>query len=371
MPFLFAEISQLNTKVKEAILPPELKSRAERMVERLNRMAKFGGYSAEYETISRYVDWIVSLPWDKSSQEILDLKKTQAVLDKNHYGMQKVKDRILEYLAVRKLTVARIGESQPINQRKSGFVHGPQAESRAAVLCFVGLPGIGKTSVSYSIAEALGREFVRIAMGGMGSVEQLRGQARVFSDAEPGLIVKNLRRAGVNNPVLLLDEIDRVTEAGWSGIMGVLLELLDPEQNAAFTDHYLDYPFNLSEVLFLCSANNTRNISNAVLDRLEIIEMPSYTDEEKLHIGRDYLLPRTLEDCGLKPKQLAIEEELWPKIIRPLGYDAGIRTLDRTLHGICRKAARKIVEARLPARQGEGKKFVLTSENIKEFLPSW
>jgi len=313
------------------------------------------------------VDWIVSLPWDKSSKETLDLKKAQAVLDKNHYGMQKVKDRVLEYLAVRKLTL----ESRELRGERGEVVHGPRAESRAAVLCFVGLPGIGKTSVAYSIAEALGREFVRIAMGGMGSVEQLRGQARVFSDAEPGLIIKNLRRAGVNNSVLLLDEIDRVTETGWSGIMGVLLELLDPEQNAAFTDHYLDYPFNLSEVLFLCSANNTRNISNAVLDRLEIIEMPSYTDEEKLHIGRDYLLPRTLEDCGLKPGQLVIEEELWPKIIRPLGYDAGIRTLDRTLHGICRKAARKIVEARLPARQGEGKKFILTSENIKEFLPSW
>lgn len=362
MQFLFEEISQLNKKVSEATLPPELKSRAERMIERLNRMAKFGGYSAEYETISRYVDWIVSLPWDKSSEELLDLKRTQGVLDKNHYGMQKVKDRILEYLAVRKLT--RMEANRGANVNESRVVHGPRAESRAAVLCFVGLPGIGKTSVCYSIAESLGREFVRIAMGGMGSVEQLRGQARVFPDAEPGLIIKNLRRAGVNNPVLLLDEIDRVTEQGWSGVMGALLELLDPEQNAAFADHYIDYPFNLSEVLFLCSANNTRNISNAVLDRLEIIDMPAYTDEEKLHIGRDYLLPRTLEDCGLKPEQLTLQEELWPKIIRPLGYDAGIRTLDRTLQAVCRKAARKIVE-------GQGKKFILTSANIKDFLPSW
>ena len=360
MEFLFKEVEELNKKVEAAILPPELKSRAERMIERLNRMAKLGGYSAEYESISRYVDWIVSLPWDKSSKEILDLKRAQRVLDKNHYGMKKVKDRILEYLAVKKLTLERSKEQGAGNQ----IIHGPRAESRAAVLCFVGLPGIGKTSVAYSIAEALGRKFVRIAMGGMGSVGQLRGQSRVFPDAEPGLIIKNLRRAGVNNPVLLLDEIDRVTEQGWSGIMGVLLELLDPEQNAAFVDHYVDFPFNLSNVLFLCSANNTRNISNAVLDRLEIIEMPAYTDEEKLHIGRDYLLPRTLVDCGLKPDQLVIQEELWPKIIRPLGYDAGIRTLDRTLHGICRKVARKIVE-------GKGDKFILTSENIKEFLPSW
>ncbi len=364
MKFLFKEIEELNKKVESAVLPPELKSRAERMIERLNRMAKLGGYSAEYESISRYVDWIVSLPWDKGSKEVLDLKRTQKILDKNHYGMQKVKDRILEYLAVRKLTTEKISEISGKKSAQSAVVHGPRAESRAAVLCFVGLPGIGKTSVAYSIAEALGREFVRIAMGGMGSVEQLRGQVRVFPDAEPGLIIKNLRRAQVKNPVLLLDEIDRIAEQGWSGIMGALLELLDPEQNAAFTDHYIDHPFNLSEVLFLCSANNTRNISNAVLDRLEIIEMPSYTDEEKLHIGRDYLLPRTLEECGLKPDQLVIKEELWPKIIRPLGYDAGIRTLDRTLHGICRKVARKIVE-------GKGKKFVLTSENVKEFLPSW
>ncbi len=362
MQFLFKEIEQLDKKVKEATLPPELKNRIERMIDRLNRMAKFGGYSAEYESTSRYVDWIVSLPWDRSSKEVLDLKRTERILDKNHYGMLQVKDRILEYLAVRKLTTEKVGKSE--------VVHGPRAESRATVLCFVGLPGIGKTSVAYSIAEALGREFVRIAMGGMGSVEQLRGQARVFPDAEPGLIIKNLRQAKVNNPVLLLDEIDRVTEQGRSGIMGVLLELLDPEQNPAFVDHYIDYPFNLSEVLFLCSANNTRHISNAVLDRLEIIEMPSYTDEEKLHIGRDYLLPRTLEDCGLKPDQLTIGEDLWPKIIRPLGYDAGIRTLERTLDAICRKAARKIVEGQaLPA--GRQAKFTLTPENIKDFLPSW
>jgi len=356
MEFLFKELEELNKKVEAATLPPELKNRVERMITRLNRMAKLGGYGFEYESASRYVDWIISLPWDKSSKEMLDLGQAQKILDKNHYGMPQVKDRILEYLAVRKLTTEK--------PTKSMTVHGPQAGSRATVLCFVGLPGIGKTSVAYSIAEALGRDFVRIAMGGMGSVEQLRGQSRSFSDAEPGQIIKNVRRANVNNPVLLLDEIDRATDQGWSGIMGVLLELLDPEQNPAFVDHYIDYPFNLSDVLFLCSANNTRNISNAVLDRLEIIEMPSYNDEEKLHIGKDYLLPRTLIECGLKPDQLVIEEELWPKIIRPLGYDAGIRTLDRTLSAICRKAARKIVE-------GKATKFSLTPANIKDFLPTW
>lgn len=343
MKYLFEEVQRLDKKIEGSALPPELKLRVEQMISRLNRMAEFGGYSAEYETVSRYVDWVVSLPWAVSSKEILDIRRTTKVLEKNHYGMAKVKERILEYLAVRKLT---------------------SGEGRSEVLCFVGLPGIGKTSVAYSIAESLGREFVRIAMGGMGSVEQLRGQSRSFPDAEPGLLIKSLRRAKVNNPVILLDEIDRTTEQGWSGIMGALLELLDPEQNDAFIDHYIDYPLDLSNVLFLCSANNTRNISNAVLDRLEIIEMPAYTDEEKYRIGKDYLLPRTLSECGLKPEQVVIRDELWPQIIRPLGYDAGIRTLDRTLHGICRKIARKIVE-------GDGKKFVLTPENIKDFLPSW
>lgn len=353
MTFLFKEIEQLDKKVKEATLPPELKGRAQRMIERLNRMAKFGGYSAEYESASRYIGWIVSLPWNRGSTEILDIDHARKVLRKNHYGMKKVKTRILEYLAVRKLTEEQVRGDRQLNQR----------ESRSEVLCFVGLPGIGKTSVARSIAEALGRKFVRIAMGGMGSALELRGQSRSFPDAEPGQIIKNLRRAKVNNPVILLDEIDRVAEKGWSGIMGTLLELLDPEQNAAFTDHYLDYPFDLSTALFLCSANNTRNISNAVLDRLEVVEMPSYTDEEKLHIGKDYLLPRALKESGLKPDQVAIGEDLWPQIIRPLGYDAGIRTLDRTIRGICRKAALKIVS-------GEGEKFTLTAENIKEFLPS-
>lgn len=348
MQFKFAELSQLNSKVKSTALPPELKFRVEQMLSRLNRMVEYGGYSAEYESVSRYIGWVVSLPWNTSAKEVLDIKRSQKILDKNHYGMSRVKDRVLEYLAVRKL----VSKNQFENQRGS------------EVLCFAGLPGIGKTSVAGSIAESLGREFVRIAMGGMGSVEQLRGQSRSLPDAEPGQVIKNLRRAKVNNPVVLLDEIDRTTEQGWSGIMGVLLELLDPEQNNAFVDHYIDYPFDLSRVLFLCSANNTRNISNAVLDRLEIIEMPAYTDEEKLHIGRDYLLPRTLKECGLESNRLVIREELWPKIIRPLGYDAGIRTLDRTLHGICRKVARKMVE-------GEDQQFVLTEANIKEFLPSW
>jgi ATP-dependent Lon protease len=178
------------------------------------------------------------------------------------------------------------------------------------------------------------------------------------------LIIKALRRTGTKNPVILLDEIDRVTEEGRSSIMGVLVELLDPEQNMAFRDHFIDYPFNLSEVLFIATCNNTSNISVAVMDRLEPIQMPSYTDEEKIVIGRDYVLPRTMEETGLDSEAIKIETSVWPRIVRPLGYDAGIRTLERTINGLCRKVAKMIV-------QGKGKTFRITTENMKEFLPTW
>jgi len=235
---------------------------------------------------------------------------------------------------------------------------------RAPILCFVGLVGTGKTTIAYSIAESLGRKFARIPFGGMGSALDLRGQSKVHPDAEVGQIIKALRRCGVKNPVILLDEIDRVTEAARADIMGVLVELLDPEQNFAFIDHYIDYPFDLSQVLFVTTANNTKNISTAVLDRLEPIQMPSYTDEEKIKIGRDYMFPKELLNCGLTPENLTIADDVWPQIVRPLGFDAGIRTLERTLSGICRKAAKLIVE-------GKGESFHLTDENIKQFLPTW
>lgn len=355
--YLFKELDILVKKVETAKLPADLSGRVLAMIERLNRMANLGGYSAEFETISRYIDWVTSLPWDTYSEENLDLKKAQEILDKNHYGMEKVKTRILEYLAVLLLTKKERGLKQEI-------VSGPLATTRASVLCFVGLPGIGKTSVAYSIAQAMGRKFIRIPMGGMGSATQLRGQAKSIPNAEPGEVIKSLQRAGTKNPVILFDEIDRVGENARAEIMGVLLELLDPEQNMAFTDYYIDFPFDLSSAMFLCSANNTGGIANAVLDRLEVIDMPAYTDEEKKVIGRDYLFPKALKETGLTLDQLSINDNLWPKIIRPLGYDAGIRTLDRTINGICRKVARKIVE-------GEGRVFYITEENVKEFLPKW
>ena len=354
---LFPEIEELSQKVEKTALPPELKEKVRRMIESLRRMAKFRTYTAEYESVSRYVNLVTELPWNKRSQDNLDLKRAKEILDRNHYGMKIVKERILEYIAVLKLTQKERG-------RKIERAAGPLASTKSSVLCFVGLPGVGKTSAAYSIAEALGRRFIRVAMGGIGSAAQIRGRSRAFPQAEPGQIIKGLVRAGSKNPVLLLDEIDRIADDARTEVMGVLLELLDPEQNTEFHDHYLDFPFDLSEVLFICSANHTRHIANAVLDRLEVISMPHYTDEEKKIIGRDYLLPRILKNCGLSENQLVIKEELWPKIIRPLGYDAGIRTLERTINGICRKVAKAIVEDKT-------RKVVLSEENIEEYLPKW
>lgn len=228
----------------------------------------------------------------------------------------------------------------------------------------MGLVGTGKTTLAKSIAEAMGRRFVRIPFGGMSDPLDLRGQSRVRPDAEIGLILKGLRFAGSRNPVILLDEIDRVADAGRGDIMGVLVELLDPEQNAAFTDHYLDFPFDLSEVLFIATGNNTTNIQTAVLDRLEPIQMPSYSDEEKIKIAKDYVLPQLMRESGLTPENLMIDDGLWPKLVRPLGYDAGIRSLERTMNALCRKVARMIVE-------GKGKSFHVTAENMKEFIESY
>jgi ATP-dependent Lon protease len=271
-------------------------------------------------------------------------------LDKNHYGLESVKDTILEYLSALALNMQTSADK----------------EVKAPVICLVGLVGTGKTSLAISIAEALGRKFERIPFGGMGDSLALRGQSRAFSDAEPGLIIKKLVHAGSRNSVILLDELDRVAEAARADIMGVLIELLDPEQNKGFTDHYIDYPFDLSHVLFVATANNTTNISTAVLDRLEIIQMPSYSDDEKKTIARDYLFPKAQQGAGLSQLHITIEDDIWPMIIRPLGYDSGIRSLERTLETIVRRIARMIIEGKL-TKDGS---IALNAQNIKQFLPA-
>lgn len=347
---LLSEIKNLNEKVLRTDLPKTLKERVQEMIERLVRVAKYGGYSAEYERVSHYIDWVTELPWEKRTEDVLDLDKVKRVLDSNHYNLDEVKERILEYIAVLKL-------------RKQGKK--AREISRAPILCLVGLVGTGKTTLAYSIAQAMGRKFARIPFGGMGSALDLRGQSKLHPEAEPGQVIKGMARVRVKNPVILLDEIDRVTEGARADIMGVLIELLDPEQNLAFVDHFIDYPFDLSEVLFIATGNTTTNISTPVMDRLEPLQMPSYTDEDKIIIGRDYLLPDILEEFGLEPESVVIDDNVWPEIVRPLGFDAGIRTLERNIGQACRKIAKKVVEKK-------GEVFRITNENVGEYIPkSW
>jgi len=298
------------------------------------------------EQMAQYLKLITALPWNTLSDDRLDLTKAKEIMDSHHHGMTDIKDKILEYLSVMTLT------------------RGKEEVARAPMLCLIGLVGTGKTTFAKSIADSLNRSFVRIPFGGLGSALDLRGQSRLHPDAEPGLVIKALKRAKTRNPVILLDEIDRVATSANADIMGVLVELLDPEQNAAFTDHYLDYPFNLSDVLFVATANNLRNIATAVLDRLQILQMPSYTDSEKIIIAKNYILPKVLIESGLSPDNLTIDEEVWPNIVRPLGFDAGLRTLERTIESICHQLARSIVE-------GQAKHFHLQADNIKNYLPTY
>jgi len=341
------EISKLGEKIKSVTIPPKL---AEEILVRLDQLSKLTNsptFLPEYDRMSKYIDWVTSLPWEKRTQDLLELEVAKKVLDKNHYGLVEVKDRILEYISVMKLKQEK-GEGSEV--------------FRAPILCFVGLVGTGKTTIAYSIAEALGRHFARIPFGGMGDPLDLRGQSRMHPEAEPGKVIKSLKNAQSKNCIILLDEIDRVTEAGRSSIMGVLVELLDPEQNHEFVDHYLDFPFDLSEVLFIATANNTTNISTAVLDRLEPIGMPSYSDNEKITIGSQYVFPRVLKEAGLPEGTIVLDNDVWPMVVRPLGFDSGIRTLERTIEGVVRKVARLIVE-------GKGQTFKITAQNIREFLP--
>lgn len=332
-------ISQkLEDKIKTAAVSSEIS-------EKLLDLLKTTSSPTELQRLISYIDFVLSLPFEKSSEDILDLNRAKQILDKNHYGLNIVKDRILEYLSVLIL-----------------HKRADQASSfHAPILLFVGLVGTGKTSIAYSIAESLGRKIVRIPFGGLGDSAQLRGSSRVKEDAEPGQIIKAIKQAEVSNPVILLDEIDRVAEEGRVNIMGVLVELLDPQQNQAYLDHYLDFTFDLSQVLFIATANNTTNIATAVLDRLEPIQMPSYSDEEKMVIGKNYLFPKAVEEAGIDPDMISIEDNIWPQIIRPLGFDAGIRSLARSMQSLTRKVARKVVE-------GESGPFKITEQNLKEYL---
>ena len=346
----FTQINQLSDKVKNSQLPPDLLEKVNTMLNLLKATSGQSQSMVSFESISNYINWVLAIPFSTETKDTLDLNHAKDVLDKNHYGLDEVKNRIIEYLASIILMLQKSDSDSVI---------------RAPIICLVGLVGTGKTTLAYSIAQALGRDFQRIPFGGMGDVRQLRGQSRAFADAEPGYIIKKLVNAKSRNPVILLDELDRVTDQARADIMGALVELLDPEQNKAFTDHYIDYPVDLSHVLFIATANNTTNVATAVLDRLEIIQMPSYSDQEKTIIAKTYLFPKILAQTGLSSQNLVISDEVWPLIIRPLGFDSGIRSLERSIEGICRKVARIIVEGKLP----QNGVINLTPQNIKEFLP--
>lgn len=343
----FQEIELLSQKVNSSTIPEDLKNTVHIRLEQLKKLTNSPTFLPEYDRMNKYIDWITAIPWNNKTQDNLDLANAKKILDDHHYGLEEIKNRVLEYLSVMKLKSEK-GEGQDVY--------------RAPILCFVGLVGTGKTTIAYSIAESLGRKIARIPFGGMGDPLDLRGQSKMHAEAEPGKIIKALRDTGSRNAVILLDEIDRVTEQGRASIMGVLVELLDPGQNHAFTDHYIDYPVNLSECIFIATANNTTNISTAVMDRIEPIMMPSYSDQEKIVIGQRYAFPKALRDAGLPPEVLKIDDDVWVNIVRPLGYDAGIRTMERTIGGVVRKVARMMVE-------GKGQSFHITSQNVKEFLP--
>ena len=345
---LSQEIAALAAKIEQGELPEEMRYQLKKEIVALERSVELGSYDEKYEKVSHYIDWCLRIPFGKSTQDTLDIQQARDIFDKHHFGMQEVKDRFLEYLAVLNL--------QKNNLQDDRF--------SAPILLLVGLVGTGKTTFAYSLAEALGRKLVRIPFGGMGSAKELRGNSRLLLGSEPGKVLRGVCESGVLNPIILLDEIDRSAEDANNDIMGVLVELLDPAQNHAFTDDFINYPIDLSQSIFLATANNTRKIATAVMDRMEKITMPSYTDEEKIAIAKKYVMPKIIKEVGLKEGQFVIHEEMWIKMVRPLGFDAGIRTLQRTIQGAARKAARIIVEKGYD-------KVEVTAENYKIFLPSY
>lgn len=338
-----ARLTSIKQKIAQTPLPEEVTAKLQNEITRVELVLQSQSYSLEVDRLISYISLVCDLPWTKDNPDVLDLKRAKQILDKNHFGLESVKERILEYLSVLIL-----------NKQKNQKAH-------SATLAFVGLVGSGKTSLAYSIAESLARPLVRIAFGGLGSAAQLRGEVRLRPEAEPGLIIKAMKTAGVKNPVVLLDELDRVAQEARTDIMGVLVELLDPEQNMNFYDHYLELPFDLSEVLFVATANNTNNISTAVLDRLELIEMPFYSDAQKIAIGSNYLLPQALKAAGLTPSVISIDQSIWGEIVRPLGFDGGIRSLKRTVEQLARKVAKQVVE-------GSPGPFVITQQNLAQYI---
>ncbi len=331
-----AEIERLRKCLEEASAPDYVMKAAE---EQLERLANIPSASPEYSVILSYLDWLCDVPWSKSTEDHLDLDRARQILDEDHYDLVEVKERILEYLAVRKL----------------------KADMKGPILCFVGPPGVGKTSLGRSIARAMARKFVRMSLGGMRDEAEIRGHRRTYIGAMPGRIVQSLKLAGTNNPVFMLDEIDKIGADFRGDPSSALLEVLDPEQNDTFRDHYLDLPIDLSKVLFIATANILDTIQPALLDRMEIIRLPGYTDREKIHIARKYLVPKQLEENGLTPEQLAIDDEALEAVIEDYTREAGVRNLEREIGKICRKVATRVAA-------GEVDRVKVSRQDIPEYL---
>lgn len=347
----YTRITQTNLSQKKSLLqiiedskvPPELKQRLLQMGNRIKILSDKTDIGV-LDDMHRYINFVVSLPWTDSFEEKYDIAYAQQVLNKNHYGLASVKNRIYEYLSILQLQ----------KSKKRFFVTPP-------ILLFVGLAGTGKTSIAYSIAQALDRHIGRIPFGGLSSSIDLRGVSRLHQSADPGLILKTITATKGNNPVLLLDELDRLNSSGRSGVMGVLLELLDPAQNSHFLDHYIDYPFDLSKIFYIATANNTNTIPSAVLDRLEIIQMPAYSEEEKFTIAKKYIYVKKIQNSGLDDIDIKIHDDVWVHILKTSSYDPGLRSIERKIDCILRKIAYQVVMKKI-------KSYSITKENIASYL---
>ncbi len=332
------EIAELKEQIEKAGLP---KAAREKVDQELKRLEGMPPVSAEATVSRNYIDWLVSVPWKKKSREIKDLERAQKILDEDHYGLDKIKERILEFLAVRQLT----------------------AQTQSSIICFVGPPGVGKSSLAKSIARATGRKFVRLSLGGVRDEAEIRGHRRTYIGAFPGQIIQMMKKAGTVNPIFLLDEIEKMSMDFRGDPSAALLEVLDPEQNHAFQDHYLDVEYNLTQVMFIATANVTHTIPPALQDRMETIQLTGYTLPEKMEIAKDFLIPKQLKAHGLKPKQVKFEQDAIRSVAEGYTREAGVRNLEREIGKICRKVARKIVQ--------EGKKSItreITRESVVEYL---
>jgi ATP-dependent Lon protease len=330
------DTDELKQKIESAGMPDEVKKEA---LKELGRLARMSPMAADYSVTRNYIEWLAILPWAKTSGVEIEIPKAKEILDTDHYDLQKVKDRILDYLSVRRL----------------------KPNMKGPILCFVGPPGVGKTSLGKSIARALGRKFVRLSLGGVHDEAEIRGHRRTYIGALPGQIIQGIRRAETKDPVFMLDEIDKVGRDFRGDPASALLEALDPEQNSSFRDNYLDVMFDLSKVLFITTANMLDPIAEPLRDRMEIIELQGYTEEEKIHIAFQYLIPRQIEENGITKEQIEFPEEVVSYVIRHYTREAGVRSLERTIGTICRKQARRIAE-------GKTEKLVVTKEIVQEFL---